>query len=105
LKHINTNQLKIEKEIVDAFKIDGFNYILTIFNETNKNNKYLYKKLKENKYNIYEPPLNQLITNSYINKKTTLAIILYKLRIYHIFMPTLRKIQQNLIIFKIKKTI
>ena len=92
LNHINTNQLKIPKEIIDAFTIDAFNYILTILYQ---NKKSKYKIIKQKKYNIYEPTLIQLLSNSYIKNKTKLAIILYKLRIYNILMPSLRRIQQK----------
>lgn len=96
LGYINKNKLNINKDYLNAYKIESFNYILTIFYDINKSKKRLYKYFYDFNYKKYEVSLIDVLLNKYINKKTKLAIILWKMRIYHILMPILRRVQNNI---------
>lgn len=96
LKYITKNKININKDCLNAYKIESFNYILTIFYDINKRKKRLYKNFYNFNYKKYEVSLIDVLLNKYINKKTKLAIILWKMRIYHILMPILRRVQNNI---------
>ena len=97
IAYIKKYNINFDKECIDAYKIESFNFILSIFYELNKiSSSKMYNKFYDDIYKSYQVNLKTVLVNKYINKKTKLAILLWNMKIYHIFMPTLRNIQQRL---------
>lgn len=95
LYYIKKNNINYNKSILDTFKMNSFNAILDMFYNSYKDNK-LYKTFYNKGYNKYEPTFKELTNNKYLEKKSKLSMLLWKLRVYHIFMPILRKIQNHM---------
>lgn len=97
LGYIKQCNIKFDEKYIDAYKIESFNFILSIFYELNKKSlSKIYLKFDDEGYKNYQVSLKNVLTNKYISKKTKLAILLWNMRVYHIVMPNLRNIQKKL---------
>ena len=70
---------------------------MRIFYELNKNiSNKIYSKFNDKGYKSYQVSLSKVLINKYINKKTKIAMFLWYMKIYHIFMPNLRNMKKKL---------
>lgn len=97
LDYIEDNNIDLNINNIDAFRIISFNNIINMFYEINKKNKKIYKDFYSS-YGEYEPKLNEVIKNKYVSKKSKLSILLWKMRVYHIFISTLKKIKTYIVL-------
>nr|WP_288305907.1 glycosyltransferase family 2 protein [uncultured Romboutsia sp.] len=97
LEYIKQYNITFDSKYIDAYKIESFNFILSIFYELNKNiSNKIYSKFNDKGYKSYQVSLSKVLINKYINKKTKIAMFLWYMKIYHIFMPNLRNMKKKL---------
>jgi glycosyltransferase involved in cell wall biosynthesis len=94
--YIYENEININKQYIDAYKAQGFNFMITIFFEINDKAENIYEKFYNLGYKKYEVKIGDILSNKYINRKTKIAILLWKMRLYHILIPGLRSMQKNI---------
>lgn len=94
LNYIKSNNIEFSKGCIQAYKIQGFNFMVTIFYELNRDNKNLYKTFYNDDYSLYEVSFIDVLKNKHIKIKTKVSVMLWKLRLYHRGIDILRSIQR-----------
>lgn len=93
LNYIEVNNIVFPEECIQSYKIQGFNFMVTIFYELNKDNKNLYKNFYNDDYSLYEVSFIDVLKNKHVKIKTKVSVLLWKLRLYGMGIDTLRSIQ------------
>lgn len=75
--HLNEN--------LEKFNALAFNEIIHAYYDLNKNNKYLYREFRKQSLNKNSPEIKRLLKINTVPMKNKIAIIAWKLKIYHLF--------------------
>lgn len=93
LDYIKNNRLRFDENTILRFKTIFFAKIIMIYNNCEEYKLNRYKNFYKLNYDLYEPSLIYLITHKDIKISTKISIILWKLKVYHQFMPILKNIK------------
>lgn len=88
LKYLNKEN-SFEKDKVIYFRYEAFRTIIGMMNEYNNKKYRIYKMFKDKGLKKYEPTIKEIFKCNSIKLTSKIDIILWKLKIYNIFMPEL----------------
>lgn len=102
LNYVENNKFNFSKDIIFKFSTIFFNTMITIYDGCRRNKSNMYSDFYKLEYGEHEPGFIELMMAKNLKMSIKLSITLWKLRIYHILMPSLRKVKDYIKSYKNK---